>query len=136
MAASRALLATASFLSSQPCDDITPVGASGLTGYALHIMELDVGSRERGRQGHPFDSREIYCDPVGAQQHDTVRLFHDVVCHLSRVFQHYGHGQALSMTYLTPTPGSGFVLHVATIEERPPRCPSTLCKHDETCLLQ
>jgi hypothetical protein len=51
--ASRVLLATASFPTSSLCDDIRPAGASILTGYALHITELDVGVENAGDKGTP-----------------------------------------------------------------------------------
>ena len=59
-----------------------PRFASILTGYALHII-VDVGVENALRQGHPFDFREIYSDPVGAQPHETVRqLFTKSCAHL------------------------------------------------------
>lgn len=62
-----------------------PRFASILTGYALHIT-VDVGVENALRQGHPFDFREIYSDPVGAQPHETVRqLLRSRVLILSRL---------------------------------------------------
>jgi hypothetical protein len=47
---------------------------------------VDVGVENALRQGHPFDFREIYSDPVGAQPHETVRqLLRSRVLILSRL---------------------------------------------------
>lgn len=84
---------------------------SMLTGYALHITELNIGVENALRQGPPFDVREIYFDPVGAQRRDGPASLYDVVrspftCPLSS-----GMDTGLSsMTYLTLTSGCGFLL--------------------------
>jgi hypothetical protein len=96
-----------------------PADASSLTGYALHITELDVGVENAGDKGPPstfgrftvIRLEQAIREESGASFTTRVLIF----C----VYHHDGRKHALSMTYLTLTPGSGFQLHVVTVEERP-----------------
>lgn len=118
VSAFQVLLATASLHPSQPCDDITPADASILTGYAMHITELDVGVENAGDKGTPSTFGRF---TVIRLEHRNTResgAFFTTRVLIFCVSQH-GRKHALSMTYLTLTSGSGFQLHVVTVEERP-----------------
>jgi hypothetical protein len=116
---SRCCLQQPHFPIHSPVTTSCPADASSLTGYALHITELDVGVENAGDKGPPstfgrftvIRLEQAIREESGASFTTRVLIF----C----VYHHDGRKHALSMTYLTLTPGSGFQLHVVTVEERP-----------------